>query len=392
MPPKRRRYGEGSIYRRGAGWAGQTLVLATDGTRRRLTVYGPTRKDVSDKLSAAVADDRAGRPRAMDSQTVGEYLNYWLEHVAQHSVRGSTYKSYEMYVRRHLVPGLGRHKLTELSARDIRVFLDGRRMTPVGTFGRGNRTLSQTTLKHIHSVLRNALQHAVREDLVTRNVARNVQISTGPRATPDPYTLDEARQLLAAASSDRHYALYSVALGLGLRRGEVTGLRWQDIDLDACVLRVEQTLQHRQGGLHVVPPKTRRSRRALPLPQSLVDVLREHRAQHEPVTETDLAFINAWGNPVSPNELTKGFVELCKKAGLRRIRLHDLRHTCATFLLADGVPPRVVMVILGHSSMDMTMNVYGHVTLDLQKTALDGIDALLTREGDVQPDRPDVDL
>ena len=195
----------------------------------------------------------------------------------------------------------------------------------------------------------------------------------------------EAKALLAAARDDRLYAYWTVALGVGLRRGEALGLRWCDLDLDAGILRVCQTLQRAGGRLVLVPPKTERSRRSVPLPTVAVTGLREHRramaiealARGQALDDEGLVFTSTVGTPLEPRNLNRAFDALLGRAGLRHVRLHDLRHTCATLLLAQGVPARVVMEILGHSAIAVTMNTYSHVVPSLQREAAQRMDDAL---------------
>jgi integrase len=382
----RRANGEGTIYQRSDGrFEGSAYVWTTAGVRVRRSVYGKTREEAHQRLTALLRQSHQGAPVAATSQTVGQYLEYWLEHVARHKVRPLTYRTYAIYVREHLIPGLGKRRLARLTAQDVRSFLAGRRETGSRSPGNRNRPLSARTLFHLHAVLRNALEHAVREDLIPRNVGKQVQMSPGHAQEIEPLSVAEARMLLKAASEDRLYGLYAVALSLGLRRGEALGLRWSDVDLDGDgVLRVRQTLQRVDGRLVFAPPKTRRSRRTIPLPAATAKVLREHRQRQDRERaaagqlwqDLGLVFTTTVGTPIEPNDFSKAFGRLCRTAGLRPIRLHDLRHTCASTLLAQGVPPRVVMEVLGHSSLDVTMNIYGHVMLDAQREALSGMDTL----------------
>lgn len=372
----RRANGEGTVYPRQDGrWEGAAYVLTTDGVRKRKRVYGRTREEAHRKLTALIRQSHQGVPVAARSQTLAGYLDYWLEQVMKPAVRPRTYEGYEGHIRLHIKPGLGTKRLEKLTARDVRMFLNSKR----------DAGYSSRTVHHLHAILRNALQHAFREDLLTRNVAKQVRISVDHQEEIRPLSEPEARKLLSAARHDRLYALYAVALGLGLRRGEALGLRWEDIDLDEGVLRVGQTLQRSSGGLRLVPPKTPRSARSLPLPEVCRSALRGHRARQgqERLTagkaweEWGLVFTTARGTPLDPTDVSKGFARLCDQAGIRRIRLHDLRHTCATILLAQGVPPRVVMEILGHSTIHVTMNIYGHVVLDSQREAAQRMDGFL---------------
>jgi integrase len=250
--------------------------------------------------------------------------------------------------------------------------------------------LSLRTVQQLHAILRVALQHAVREVVIPRNVAKLVQVPAGQRIEVRPLSVAETRMLLAAARSERLYALCVVLLAVGLQRGEALGLRWVDIDLDGRTLRVRRTLQRAAGKLHFVPPKTARSARTVPLPAVCVSALQEHRAKQETGRrkagdswqESGLVFTTAIGTAVEPRNVNRWFATLCERAGLRPVRLHDLRHTCATFLLTQGVPARVVMEILGHSAINVTMNIYAHVLPEVQRAAADRLDELLSTDAD----------
>jgi len=229
--------------------------------------------------------------------------------------------------------------------------------------------------------------------LLSRNVAKLVHVPTPRRPEREALTLDEVRLLLKAGREDRLFALYVVALLMGLRRSELVGLRWDDIDLEKGLLRVRQTLQRVDGQLQVFPSKSQRSRRTVPLPETVVGAPAEHRDRQQREAETAAAwqdsgyvFVSRVGTPVDPDNFSRMFASLCERAGVRRVRLHDLRHTCVSMLLALGEHPRVVMEIAGHSAIEMTMNIYGHVALDSQRAALRKLDNLI---GDVsdEPDR-----
>jgi integrase len=205
-----------------------------------------------------------------------------------------------------------------------------------------------------------------------------------------PLTPEQARTFLDAARGDRLEALYSVALAIGLRQGEALGLRWEHIDLDGGELRVRVALQRIAGKLQLVEPKTRQSRRTIPLPQVAVNALRAHRVSQleerllagDRWVDTGLVFCTPKGTPLDARNVTRRFQKLLKQTDLPHQRFHDLRHTCATLLLVQGVPPRVVMEILGHSQISLTMDTYTHVVPALKREAANRMDALLgTAEG-----------
>jgi len=243
----------------------------------------------------------------------------------------------------------------------------------LGTTGKRPRLV-----QYVHATLRAALEHAVREELVAPNLAGLVQVPRPQRTERKALSVEDAKTLLKAAAGDRLHALYVVVLLLGLRRSEVTGLRWRDVDLAAGTLTVRQTLHRTSEGLVFLPSKTHRSRRTVPLPAAVAAALRRHESQQRDERarvdwpDTDLVFTTPRGTPIEPRNLSRMFGDLTDRAGVGRVQLHELRHTCVSLLLALGVHPRVVMEIVGHTAIEMTMNVYGHVALDTQREALAG--------------------
>lgn len=370
----KRANGDGSIWQRADGrWCAAHYVPKPGGGRIRKYVYGQSREDVRRKLTEIIRNVDQGVPVPVGGQSVAEYLAEWLRYIRL-LVRESTYAAYESNVRLHIVPGIGRRKLDKLSTRDVRLMLDDLR-----TNGRRPRLV-----QYVHATLRTALEHAVREELLARNVARLVKVPRPQRAEREALSVEGAKTLLKAAEGDRLHALYVVVLLLGLRRSEVTGLYWRDVDLAAGTLTVRQTLHRTGDGLVFLPPKTQRSRRTVPLPPAVSDALDRHRsrqkderAAHGSWPDSDLVFTTPRGTPVEPRNLSRMFGELADRAGIGQVRLHELRHTCVSLLLALGVHPRVVMEIVGHSAIEMTMNVYGHVALDTQREALGRLDDLL---------------
>jgi integrase len=240
-------------------------------------------------------------------------------------------------------------------------------------------------VRYALAVLRRALRQATLWGRVPRNVALLV---TPPAATWQEraaLTPEQGRALLAAARGERLEALYRVALMLGLRRGEVLGLRWVDVDLVARTLRVAQTVQRVGGKLAIGEPKTRRSRRTLPLPEALARSLTAHRGRQRADRERagdawsgcGLVFTTRFGTPLEPRNVVRAFKILLAHAGLPDIRFHDLRHSCASLLVAAGHHPRVVMETLGHSQIGITMDTYAHIYSGTLRAVADTIDLLL---------------
>ena len=346
----------------------------------------PTKRDVSPKA------DREGSAQG----SVAAFLTYWLETVAVHRLRENTHTRYTAVVCLYLIPELGRKKLAKLTAKDVRTWLDQLRTTcqcctrgldaardqpqccAAGTCC--HKRLSPLTLAYVHSVLKSALEHAVREEEIPRNVARNVRMGTPRPRRFEPLTAEEARALLTATDSHRLSALFELALRTGLRKGELLGLRWEDLDLANATASIRRTLQRtNSAGLTALPTKTHSSERRIALPTECLHSLtqqRDRQAQEREAAGTDwkasgYVFTRPDGNPIEGTTLTRHFNALLRRAALRRIRFHDLRHSAATLLLEQGVELVVIKELFGHAHIGVTATVYAHVRLRLQRDAID---------------------
>jgi integrase len=344
---------------------------------------------VAKKRGDLLAKDRQGIP-AEAGDKVRDFMTTWLTSVARVEVRARTFETYERCVNRHILPALGGKRLHALTPADIRTLLASKL----------NEGLAPSTVQYIRAVLRSALAHAMRDGLVQRNVAALVRPPRAPRKEVKPLQFEEARTLLHAARPDRLYALWVIALSLGLRRSELLGLSWSGVDLEHGTVRVAQGIQRIGGALVLDELKSTRSHRTLPLPRLAADALREHRTRQAAErlragpqwAANDLVFCTEVGTPVDPRNLNRSFRTLLIHANVRvlvsvdkdgcrthrtTLRLHDLRHSCASFLLALGNSPRVVMELLGHSGIAITMNTYAHVLPTLLGDAVAGMDDLL---------------
>ncbi|WP_432125524.1 tyrosine-type recombinase/integrase [Streptomyces sp. bgisy082] len=383
MPAQRKRNpnGAGTITQRKDGrFQAAVYVLQPDGTRARKFAYGKTWAECDTKRRALLDKVASGTPVPTRSAKLSEWLAYWLESVVRPRRKLSTYDKYEAHVRLYLSPMLGTKRLESLSVPDVRRFLL-----------QLEKKTTAATAKESHRVLRTALSAACREELIVRNVAKLVEPPRAAARDLSPWSLDETLDFLAASRRDPLYAAFVLAIAMGLRRGEIVGLRWNDIDLENRVLLVRQQVQRRRGVLYNDETKGRRSR-AIPLPAMCLAQLRWHRMRQKATyeatgtewTATGYVFATRTGRPVEPRNVHRSFVRVGEAAGLRPIRLHDARHGCATLLTAAGVAPRVVMEILGHSQISLTMDVYTHVVQDTPREAISHMDRLLKR----RPDRP----
>lgn len=361
----KRANGEGSVFfdeSKGV-WVGLlTIGRTADGRIRRRKFTGKTRKEARERLDAAVSKQRAGMPVPDERTTVGAFLRDWIARVVPGTVSEGTLDTYARVIRLYLLPAFDDVPLVKLTPAHVTDLL--RRME--------DRGLAGETRRMARAVLRRGLRRAEQEGLVVRNVAA---IADGPsirRAEGRTLSPDEARSLIAVSRSERLHASFSAALSLGLRRGEVLGLRWTDLDLDSSppTARIVTQLQRTKRGLELVDVKTMRSRRRLHLPAPLVDDLRRHRSTQnaerlalgaEWRDTLGLVFTTPLGTPVDPRNFSRLVGELCQKAGIGHWSPHELRHSCASLLLAQGVPLEVVSEVLGHSSIRVTKDVYGHL-------------------------------
>jgi len=370
MRAGKRGNGEGSVYQRSDGkWCGALVV----GGRRRV-IYGRTRQDVAQKLAMAMEIASRGLLREPSRLTVGAFLEHWLEETVRPRVRPLTYSGYAVNVRRHIVPALGHLRLDRLGPEQVQNFLNSKLKDG----------LSSKTVAYIRQVLRTSLDQATRWNLVSRNVATLVPAPRKERKAIHPLEPHEISRFLNAVAGRRLEALYVVTLALGLRQGEVLGLKWEDIDLRAGTLRIQRQLQRFGGHLNLVEPKTDRARRVLDLPESVIRTLTEHQKRQSEERSTadrwedrSLVFPTAIGTPLEARSLLRDFRDVKRRGDLPPIRFHDLRHSCATMLLVQGVPARVVMEILGHSEIGLTMNTYSHVIPGLRQDAAARMEDLL---------------
>jgi integrase len=384
----RRGHGEGSIYRRTDGrWAGVIDLGWINGKRSRKYVYGKTRADVASRLRIAQSSVASGLPIGPERLTVADCLDAWLDAI-EGSVGVGTLDTYGRVVRLYLKPHVGRKRLAKLSPADVSTML--RSMEHSG--------LAAETRRLTRAVLRRALRRAEQDGLVARNVAA---IADGPRVPKKEgrtLTPKQAKMLLATFNRDRLGPAFTLALSCGLRRGEVLGLSWDNIDLEARrvhvvqqLLRVpaERTSDDRSRGrttLIIAGVKTAGSRRTLHLPQPVCDILRNWRTVQTaerlklgPAWQDDkrLVFTTPIGTPVDPDNYRHALSRLSKAAGLGHWHPHELRHSAASLMLAMNVPLEVVSETLGHSSIRVTKDVYGHLLTPAREAAADAMSRAL---------------
>ncbi len=382
---RRRANDDGSVYRRQDGyWVGAFYARTTSGARKRVVVYGKTRDEARNKLSRARQDARAGMPVPDQSWKLGPYLQYWLDNVVKLSRRPATYALYETNIRLYLIPGLGSRQLNRLSVASVQIFLNQR-------LEQGD---SVRKVQIMRTVLSAALTRAVREELIPRKVARLVELPEWQRTSIQPWSADEARRFLGAARGDMLYPAFALLILYGLRRGEVLGLRWSDIDFEAGTIQVRQQLLRVSGQLILGPVKTRAGQREMPLLDLAFDALASQAAWQalyradmgSAWPSTDLVFTTRTGRPVEPRNLVGSFRRICERNQLRAIKVHHLRHTVASLLKDLKVPARDAQTILGHTRISTTLEIYTNVDADARREALTLLHAVLGEGDDGQAD------
>lgn len=415
MKPKAKRQkrgnGQGGVFKqydpvRGERWVGCLSIRTLTGLRRRVRVYGKTAEEADKKLALKKLELLSEvRPSEAARETLGEYLTRWLEDVKP-TIRISTWRSYEQLVRLHITPALGAVPMRRLSVRDVQWFLNAkgraRRLTaaPDGGPAQDGPTLSPRYVDYMRAVLRAALGDAVKQEILTRNVAALAESPKQRRFRGTWLTAEQAKQFVdflltprprkdstRPDAIDEKRALYALALATGARQGELLALRWEDVDLTAGMLTIRHTLQRIEGKWRLVDPKTDESRRTIPIAPFALDMLRTHKQEQAAMRLAlgpewkqaipFLVFTSATGGPLDGVNVTHGLKRRLKAAGLPAgLRFHDLRHSTASLLLKQGVAPRVVADVLGHSDVRLTLNTYSHVADEVRRDAVEKLDAL----------------
>jgi integrase len=372
MPAK----GDGITKRKDGRYMARYTVHTPNGPKRKM-IYGRKYKDVEKKLAEARGDAARGLVFDADNLKLGEYLDRWLADSVADTVRQSTFERYEQIVRVHIRPALGNLKLKDVTPAHVRGLY--REKLEAG--------LSARSVQYVHVTLHKALKQAVADGLVPRNPTEAVKPPQVRREEIQPLTAEQVRTLFEAGRGDRLEALYALAVTTGLRQGELLGLKWEDVDLEAGTLWVRRTLTTAKGGPVLAAPKTRGSRRTVKLSQTASEALRSHLKRQlgeidragDLWRENGLIFASETGEFLDRRYITTHrFKPLLKRAGLPQIRFHDLRHTCATLLLSENVNPKVVSEMLGHATIAITLDTYSHVLPNMQSEAAQAMEDALT--------------
>ena len=379
---KRRANGEGSIRKRKDGrWEGRYTAGRDPVTGKAIykNVLGKTQAEVKEKLKAAI-EKSAVRTVSMEHYTVGQWLDIWMENYAKLQVRASSYKTYQGFIDNHIKPALGDLLLKKLAAMDLqrlykhllesgRVECTEPRSKPKG--------LSVKTVRNINQMISSALNCAVEQRLIPANPTKGCVLPKLERKEMKILPPESLGTFFEEARRSGVFELYYIDLATGLRRGELLGLKWNDIDLDKGIIHVRRQVLRQNGKVVEAPLKTKNSYRNIAVGADTVKVLKGMEQKDEYV------FPSPYGGPMSPDSVLHMLQRVLKRAGLERIRFHDLRHTFSVLALQNGVDVKTLSAMLGHYSAGFTLDTYAHVTTSMQKQAANAVGSFLS--GTLQP-------
>ncbi|MFC1893066.1 tyrosine-type recombinase/integrase [Chloroflexota bacterium] len=381
----------GHIVKRGKNSYSIKVSVGKDATGKykyQWTTVKGTKKEAEKRLGEILHQLDTGTFMKPAKTTVADYLSKWLADYAKVKLSPRGFERYRDIIRQHLIPAFGDICLTQLKAEHVQ-----RHYT-----AKLNNGLSAGTVRYHHAVIHKALQTALKWGLVNRNVADGVDVPPIRRTQMQTWDDDGVTQFLESAKESPYYALFYTALFTGMRRSELLGLSWQDVDLLLSQLSITRSLHHLKDGSYVfTEPKSAKSRRTIALSPSAILLLKEHKEKQRlesamlgvPLRDNGLVFSTLEGKPLRPNTITRAWVMLTDKAGVKPIRLHDARHTHASIMLKQGVHPKIVQERLGHSSIEMTLDIYSHVMPGLQEAAAKRFDDVFNHTREKEPAKSD---
>lgn len=376
---KRRSNGEGSIRKRRDGrWEGRYTAGINPETGKQVfkNVLGKTQAEVKEKLAKALAENQKLDFSKRGKYNIAQWMDEWFENVCKIKVRPSSHQTYRGYIDRHIAPNIGKIPLEKLSAMDVqklyRKLLTGGRVARAESRNQP-KGLSAKTVRNINQVISSAMNFAVAQRILAQNPCKAVALPNLEHREMQTIPAAQLVVFLDEAKASGVYELYYIELATGLRRGELLGLKWEDIDLTAGVIRVRRQVSRIDGKIVEAPLKTKNAYRTVTISPQAVEVLNAQKAK----TNDEYVFPSPNGGPISPDSVNNMLKRVLKRAGIPRVRFHDLRHTFATLALQNGVDIKTVSGMLGHFSAGFTLDTYAHVTTAAQKEAARTMESIL---------------
>ena len=378
---KKRANGEGSIRKRKDGrWEGRYTAGHDPETGKAIykNVLGRSQAEVKEKLKQAIGEAQALDITKAGKYTVGEWMEVWFQDYAKIKVRPSSHQTYQGYIHNHIRPNIGDISLEKLTSLDLQKFykklLAQGRVDRVEAKGQP-KGLSAKTVRNIHQILSSALKLAQEQRLIHSNPAEGCALPRVEHQEMKTLTTVQLASFFREARESGVFELYYLELATGLRRGELLGLKWEDVDLARGDLRVRRQVSRINGEVVEAPLKTKNAYRTLPLAEDTVSVLKEQRRK---VGNSPWVFPSPNGGPISPDSVLHMLHRVLKRAGLPKVRFHDLRHTFATLALQNGVDVKTVSGMLGHFSAGFTLDTYAHITSAAQRQAAQTMESVLS--------------
>ena len=377
---KRRANGEGSIRKRSDGrWEGRYTAGRDPETGKAIykNVLAKTQKDCKEKLKRAIEENSKVDAIKAGQYTVGQWMDVWFENCARIKVRPSSHQTYRGYIDNHIKPSIGKVPLNKLSSLDLqklyKKLLSGGRVERIESKNQP-RGLSAKTVRNINQVISSAMDFAIDQKLIAENPTDGCALPKLEHREMKTLPAEQLASFLREARESGVFELYYIELATGLRRGELLGLKWEDIDLEQGVIHVRRQIARIDGEIVEAPLKTKNSYRSVSIGQDAVEILREQQRK----TISQYVFPSPAGGPISPDSVLKMLHRVLKRAGLPEIRFHDMRHTFATVALQNGVDIKTVSGMLGHYSAGFTLDTYAHVTTAAQRQAANTMNSILS--------------
>ena len=369
--PKKRANGEGSIRKRKDGrWEGRYTAGHDPATGKQIfkNVLGKTQAEVKEKLKKALAEAGQIDFTKSGKYTVGTWMDEWFENVAKIKVRPSSHQTYRGYIDNHIKPNIGNIPLEKLTTMDLqklyRTLLTKGRVERIEAENQPSG-LSAKTVRNINQVISSALDLAVAQKIIPSNPTDACELPQVEHREMQTIPEEQLQAFLAEAKTTGVYEMYYIELATGLRRGELLGLKWQDIDWKNGIIKVRRQIARVDGQIVEAPLKTKNSYRTVTISPQAIEVLKQQRAK----THDQYVFPSPHGGPISPDSVNNMLKRVLARAGIPKVRFHDLRHTFATIALQNGVDIKTVSGMLGHFSAGFTLDTYAHVTTSAQKEA-----------------------
>ena len=383
---KRRANGEGNLRKRKDGrWEGRYTAGRDPETGKAIykNVLGKTQAEAKAKLKAAIEEAKGLDAAKVGRYTVGQWMEVWFEHYAKVKVRPSSHQTYRGYIDNHIKPNIGKIPLEKLTSLELQKFY--KKLLEKGRVDRleskhQSKGLSAKTVRNIHQIISSAMKLAQEQKLISTNPADGCALPRLEHREMQTLPVEQLQSFLREARDSGVFELYYLELATGLRRGELLGLKWEDIDLERGDLRVRRQIARINGEVVEAPLKTKNAYRTLPLAEDTIGVL---EAQRKKTGSSQWVFPSTTGGPISPDSVLHMLHRVLKRAGLPRVRFHDLRHTFATLALQNGVDVNTVSGMLGHFSAGCTLDTYAPGTPASQRQAAKPMGGILS--GSLQP-------